>query len=612
MTLVEFLVIGIAAVPLTLVLLDRLRPDIAALIIAAALGLAQFVGLPVLGAAHTPGDAVRAFSGLSQPVIVTLIGLFIVTHGLERTGVTRWLARQIVRIGGSSERRLIALLTTVAALVSLLMNNLAAGAMLLPSAINISNRTGIRPSRLLMPIAFGTLLGGAATYFTTANIVVSDLLVSSRPPQPPLSILDFTPTGGLIAIGGIIFITLFASSLLPDRAPSAEQMMVRHTGSELEDLYQLGERLWEARILPDSPLAGKTLAQSRIGKKLGLAVIAIWHGRQAIFVPSPGQVLNSDDILVVTGREERIEQLEAQGTKIGRENHERHISTRGVRFFEITPSPRSGAEGYSLKDLGFRRKHGLTAVALLREGRSYRTDVADFKLRLGDSILLVGSEEQLPLLRANPDFIVLETDTSDQPVYWRRAAFTVGITGLAIIASILGVPTSLAMLGCGIVMTLAGITRVQEFYRTMEWSAIFLIAGMYALSLAMVNTGLADTVGLAVVRISEPFGPLGLAAGAYLITVLLTQVIGGQVTALITGPIAISAAISSGVNPHAIAVATAIGCSASFFTPIAHPVNILMIGPANYRFGDFVRLGWGLSLVCFVLLLVGMKLFWGL
>lgn len=612
MTSIEIVVIIVAAVPLGLVMLDRLRPDIAALIIAVALGLLQFAGFKVLGAANTPADAVKAVSGLGQPVIITLIGLFVVTRALERTGVTRWLARQIVKVGGTSEPRLIALLTTTAALLSLLINNLAAGAVLLPSAINISHRTGIKPSKLLIPIAYGTLLGGAATYFTTANIIVSDLLVAASPSQKPLHILDFTPTGGLIALAGIAFIAFFGPRLLPDRTPSPEQMMVRHTGTELEDLYQLGERLWEARVLPDSPMVGKTLAQSRIGKRLGLAVIAIWHGRQAIFVPAPEQVISAHDILVVTGREDRITRLEQQGMRVGREDHSRHMSAQGVRFFEVTPAPRSGAEGYSLKDLGFRRKHGLTAVALLREGRSYRTDVADFKLRLGDSILLVGSEDRLPMLRANPDFIVLETDVSDQPVYWRRAAFVVGITVAGIVASIAGVPIYLAMLGSALIMVMTRVSPIQEFYRSMEWSAVFLIAGMYSLSLAMVNTGLANTIGGLVVNMARPFGPLGLAAGAYLIAVLLTQVIGGQVTALITGPIVISAAISSHVSPQAMAVATAIGCSASFFTPIAHPVNILMIGPANYRFGDFIKLGWGLSLLCFILLLVGMKLFWHL
>jgi len=159
---------------------------------------------------------------------------------------------------------------------------------------------------------------------------------------------------------------------------------------------------------------------------------------------------------------------------------------------------------------------------------------------------------------------------------------------------------------------LAGVLTMEEAYRAVEWQAIFLIAGMYAVSRAMVATGLADLVGQGVVRLITPFGALGLAAGAYVLTSALTQVMGGQVATLVTGPILISAAISAHTNPQAVAVAAAIGCSVSFFTPIAHPVNILMIGPANYTFGDFFRVGWPLTIVCFLMLLVGMMLFWHL
>lgn len=153
---------------------------------------------------------------------------------------------------------------------------------------------------------------------------------------------------------------------------------------------------------------------------------------------------------------------------------------------------------------------------------------------------------------------------------------------------------------------------MEEVYQSIEWQAIFLITGMYAVSIAMVQTGLADLLGHGMLQLVTPLGPLGIAAGAYVLTSLLTQVMGGQVTALVTGPVTISAAIHVGINPHAVAVATAIGCSASFFTPMAHPVNILMIGPANYTFRDFVRAGWQLTLVCFIALVVGLLIFWKL
>ncbi|HLV33826.1 MAG TPA: SLC13 family permease, partial [Spirillospora sp.] len=324
MTLPQIIVILVVLIPLALVVTNRLRADVAALTITVILGAAQFMGLAVLGAANTPRDVVKAISGFSQPVVITLLSLFIVTQCLDKTGVTRWIAQRILAVGGQSETRLIVLLTTAGALLSLFMNNLAAGALLLPTAMDVSRRTGIKPSKFLMPVAYGSLLGGSATYFTTANIIVSDLLTTAVPPQAPLGVLDFTPTGGLIAIAGIIFLGLFARHL-PDRDPHPEQTIARRTGSELEDAYQLGERLWEAQVPAGSPAVGKTIQQLGIRRPLGIAVAAIQRGQQFLLAPDREQTLQTNDVLLIVGREERVNQLVPLGLKIGREHSSGHI-----------------------------------------------------------------------------------------------------------------------------------------------------------------------------------------------------------------------------------------------------------------------------------------------
>ncbi len=608
----QILLVLTLLLPLSLVFLNRLRMDAAALIIAILLGIAQFFGLPMLGLASTPKDAVKAISGFGQPVVITLVSLFILTHGLETSGVARWIARRLMALGGESESRLIALFTAVTAILSLFMNNLAAGALILPSAMEVARRTKVRPSKLLIPVAYGSLLGGSATYFTTANIIVNDLLQIANPPQHPLRIYDFTPTGGLIAIAGIIFLAYAGKKLLPERHPAPEQMMTRLTGTELEDIYQLGERLWEARVQNESPVAGQNLAQIGIGHKYGIEVAAVWHGQQAIFPPSPEQVIHAGDILLIIGREERVNQLQELGLTIGREKQNGHLSPYGVALLEIILAPRSKAVGQSLVELNFRRRYGFTAVALRRMERSYRTNVGDFKLALGDSLLVIGDLNRVRDLQMSPDFIVLQPSPSDQPVNRRQALISSGVVLAAIAASILGVPVYLAMLAAAILMILFGNLKMEEAYQSIEWQAVFLIAGMYTVSLAMVNTGLADRLGEVMIRLITPLGPLGLAAGSYWLTASLTQVMGGQVTALVTGPVVISAAINMDASPQAVAVATAIGCSASFFTPFAHPVNILMIAPANYAFRDFFKIGWRLTIICFFMLLVGMVIFWGL
>ncbi len=612
MSATQILVVIVVLIPIILVIRNRLRIDVAALLMALLLGIAQFFGLGVLGAPQTPAGAIRAIEGLSQPVVVTLLSLFIVTRCLDRTGVTRWITRRILVVGGQSEARLILLFTAATALLSLFMNNLAAGALMLPSAVDVSRRSGIRPSKLLIPVAYGSLLGGSATYFTTANIIASDLLTTAQPPQAPLHVLDFTPTGGLIALTGIVLQAWLGPRLLPDRPPRLEQTIARRTGSELEDVYRLDERLWEVVVPAGTTAVGKTLSDLQLGQRLGITVAAIWRGRKAIFAPTQDQVVASGDILLTIGREEQVNQLGIEGFKVGRNSDNVCMSARGVRFAEVVLSPHSQAQGNTLRELAFREQHGLTVVALLRDNRSYRTNVADIKLQPGDSLLTVGRADRLKSLQANPDFVVIEPDYSDQPIDIVRASLSVAIVFGAIAASIFGMPVFLAMLAAVLLVFILGLLPVEDAYRTVEWQAIFLIAGMYAVSLAMVNTGLADLIGQQVIRFVLPFGPLGLAAGAYLLTAGLTQIIGGQVSMLVTGPIVISSAIQLNVSPQAIAVAAAIGCSASFITPIAHPVNLLMIGPGNYTFTDFFHLGWRLTIACFVMLMVGMALFWGL
>jgi di/tricarboxylate transporter len=613
MTLAAWYVLILVVGALALVAAGKLRGDLAALALAGLLGMAQFAGLSVLDAPGTPsaaGGAAKAISGFGQPVVITLISLFIITRSMEKAGITRLLARELLRIGGRSEARMIGLFAGATAFLSLFMNNLAAVALLLPSALETSRRSGIKPSKLLIPVAFGSLLGGVATYFTTANIIASDLLTIAVPPQARLDVLAFTPTGGLIALAGIAFLAIFGSRLLPDREPPISFSQNRPTGSELEDAYKLGERLWQGVIRDDSPLAGDSLVQAALGERLGVAAVAIWRGQRLIFPLAPFQMLLAGDVVWLVGRADRVRLLAEEGVDLS-ESRE-HISVLGLTFVEVILAPRSAALGRSLKDLEFRSRYGFSAIALLRKGRSYRTHVADFKLEMGDSLLMVGEPHNLKRMGSNPSFMVLEPSLSDQPVQRRQALAAGGIMLAAVAASIAGVPVYLSMLIGAVAVILLGLLTMEEAARAVEWQVIFLIAGMYSVSLAMVHTGLAGMIGEAMVRLVTPFGPLGLAAGAYLLSALLTQVMGGQVTALVTGPVTISAAISLGVNPQAIAVAAAIGCSACFIFPLAHPVNVLILSPGGYTFGDFFPIGWRLTLISFVILLAGMALFWGL
>jgi di/tricarboxylate transporter len=609
-TLPQIFVLLVLIIPLGLVFANRLREDVAALLMATLLALAQFAGLGILGPANTPEAATRALDGFSKPEVITLMSLFIITYCLDKYGVTRWISSRLLTIGGKSERRLIGLFAVTGAILSLFMNTLAAGALLLPGALDASRRSGIRPSKLLIPIAYGTMLGGAATYLTTANIVISSLLPLAQPPQQPLGVLDFTPTGGLIALAGLIFLVIFGKYLLPDRDPPARQ---EEAGAdELLRTYQVYERLWEAEVLPGSPFIQQRLSDVRLGKTLGLVVLGVRHGRQVIPVYQKAYQMQAGDSLLIVGREERTTQLSDQGLKVHSLEASHRVGRRDTVAVEVIVPPRSDAEGKSMRDLTFRTRYGFTAVALWRDQRSYRTDVASFTLQAGDTLLLMGSRERLTELRQQHDLVVIETAGSGDELDLPRVLLTLVIALGALIAMFAGAPVELAMLSATVLLLLTRLIQPDEAYSAIKWRAIFLIAGTISVSLAMVQTNLAQMVGGSVVSLAAPYGKMGLVIGTYLLSAALTQVMGGQISPLVVGPITISAAIHLGVNPQAIAVVTAIAGSVSFITPLSHPVNILMIAPANYRFSDFVKSGWVLTIICFIALVIAVPLFWKL
>ena len=403
---------------------------------------------------------------------------------------------------------------------------------------------------------------------------------------------------------------LIGRRLLPSRESVGRAALAR---TDLTQTYQLAERLWEVRVHPDSPLVNQQLAASVIGARLGVTVAAIWHGREAKMPPAPTDLIAAGDILLVLGREERVRQLEAQRTTIGRYGYHRQTgSDLSVHLTEVVIAPRSPAIGQTLKELRFRTKFGLTTVALWREGRSYRTDVGDFPLQAGDAVLMVGAPGRIALFAEEPGYIVLNGSQPTTPAP-RKAIWAVVITAVVLLLSAAGlVPTAEAMLAGAAALVLTGCINMEEAYRAIEWRVVVLIAGMLPIGTALVETGLAARIGQAFTLALASAGPLALIAGLYLFTIVLTQLVGGQVTALIVGPIAVSAAVQLGVNPSAVGVAVAIGCSAAFLTPIAHPVNVLMMGPGGYIFSDFLRVGLGMTIVGFLTLLVVMPLFWQL
>ncbi len=596
----ETILVAVILAALILIVTNRLRADLVALLVLLTLGATGIV---------SPQEAL---SGFSRPVVFTIMGLFIITHALEDTGVMQWVGDRLRLFGGGSEARLMLVLMTTGTCLALVMNIIAAGAVLLPVAVRVARDSNIRPSRLLIPASFGTLLGGMSTYFATANVIMSGILQEQE--LTGLGITDFLPTGGLIAVLGIAYMLLVGRRLLPDRESVGGSLSPRVLARNLYETYRLDERLWEVRVPPGSRLVNVPLSHSHIGEELGVCVVGIWRNHHAILAPGPLEIIHPNDYLLLLGNQDNIHQLVDWGVLVGRDNgHSTRQHDYAVDLTEVIIPPRSTIIGKTLADIRFRNKFGLTTVALWREGESLRSDVGKIPLQVGDALLVVGPARKFKTLAQERDFLVLQSSHAYQPPLPQKAWMALLIMALVLIASFLKiVPTEEAVLAGGVAMVLTGCLNMDEAYRAVEWRVVFLIAGMIPMSIAIINTGLADRISGWFIANLSPYGPLALVAGLYLLTMLVTQVIGGQVSALMVGPIAITAALEAGVNPQAMAVAVAIACSTAFLTPIAHSVNVLMMGPGGYNFGDFFRVGFGMTLVAFVGLLAGMVIFWGI
>jgi di/tricarboxylate transporter len=598
LSIAEYYLLFVIGVALVLIVSNRLSPDLVALMILLALGLSGIVTLE------------QALSGFSSPAVVTIIGLFIITGALERNGVILWLSSRLAHLAGTAEIRLVAVMMSAGALLSLVVNNIAAGAVLLPAALRVAHHAHVRPSRVLLPLAFGTLVGGMATLFTTANILISAMLQEQG--ERPLTMLDFLVSGGVVMLVGIAYMAFIGRRMLPDRESSVRAAMLAESEPDLQDTYELEKRLWEAHVPPGSPLVGQSLRESRLGADLGIMVLALMREQELKTPLSSRDQIAAGDILLVLGRQERVCQLEALQAQVSPASQQTHaLYSEAVRPHEVFIPPRSPVIGCTLTDLQFRSRLGLTAVAIWRGTRSYRTDVGKMPLQAGDALLMTGPDQRLQELGQEPGYIV--PDAPRMSPSSPRKLWTTIIAALAIGSSIAGlIPTPEAMLLGAVVLVLAGCLRMSEVYSAVEWRIIFLIAGMAPLSIATQETGLAEKVGNLFISLFLPLGPLGLVAGFYLLTFLVVQMLGGQVTALVVGPLAIASALQAGVNPLAMGVAVAIACSASFLTPVAHPVNLLMMNPGGYTPGDFLRVGSGMALVCFLATMLSIALFWQL
>jgi di/tricarboxylate transporter len=588
---ITFIVLIIA---ILLFLSDRLRPDLIALLVLLALGLSGVL------------TAQESFSGFSRSAVIAIISIFILAEGLRRTGLTETLGEALIRLGGKNESTLVFTVTLAGALLSLFMNNIAAASVLMPAISGAARKSGISASRLLMPLAFGTILGGMATLLTTTNILVSGIL--RQQDLAGFGLLDFAPVGIPIVIFGTFYMALIGWRLLPVQA-HPEMPATSESENGLRGVYRLNERLIHGRVFAGSPLAGQTVLQSQLREKYKLNIVSIRRGGNTKDVISPNMAIKVGDILHLIGRLDSIPVNELEELLELFSLPEDDLPP--MTLVEVVLTPRSSLIGQTLREARFRDKYNVNVLAIWRAGRPYRTGYNEMPLQFGDALLLQGPAEQIPVLQTEPELLVLAGHTAHIQKSKAVLATLVMLVTLAV-AAFSPFPTGEVMLAGAVMMVLLRVLDMDQAYRSVEWKSVFLVAGILPLGTAMAKTGAATLLSDALMSTLGHSGMLILLAGLVGLTILFTQVMNGAAVAAIMAPIGIQIAQTVGADPRALAMAVALATSVAFITPLGHPVNVLVMGPGGYKFRDFAKVGLLLTLITFVVILIFLPIAWPL
>lgn len=569
---------------------EKLRVDVVALLVLITLALTGLL---------TPAEV---FAGFANPAVITVWAVFIVSGGLFKTGVADVLGSHIARLAGNSEPRLIAMIMLTCGLMSAFMNNIGATAVLLPAVAGIAHQTKIPLSKLLIPLAFSSLLGGNLTLIgTPPNILASSILAERG--LPTFSFFDFLPTGIIVFSAGILYMVFIGRHLLPSYEPVKDIQTRR-----------LREYISEVRVSDRSPLVGQALYETRLGAEYGLSVLAIIRNQKNRIIPLPDVRLAAGDLLIVEGAAKDLMRAQEALALISETGQEADLimNSDENHLVEATLSPRSSMAGRSLKQMRFRDHYGFTALAIWRHGEVIFQRLSEVELQFGDALLLQGPHHRLAALQEGDDFLVMEPVALEQR---RRdkAPLAVGIMLLVLALTTLGgLHISLAMVIGVALMVLGGVLNMDEAYQSIEWRSIFLIACMLPLGTAMETTGTARFLADLVVGATAGLGLLATLAAIYILAGLITEPMSNAAATVLMVPIVIDIALELGASPQAFVLATVIGASTSFLTPVGHQANVLVMGPGGYRFSDYTRVGLLLNLVILIATLLFLPLIWPL
>ena len=571
----------------------------------------------------TPNEAL---AGFSNTVVIMIAGLFVVGAGIFRTGIAKMIGKQLLKLAGKSEKRLLIIVMVVVAFFSAFISNTGTVAVLMPVVISMALEMKVSPSKLLIPLAYASSLGGVLTLIgTPPNLVISQALVDNG--YDPLNFFAFTPIGLITLVVGLLFLVIFSKKILPNHPEQFQNRHTINTPKELANYYKLQNHLHKVRVSPTSPLVGQTLDYFHLSNHYNLTVVEVKRSgerkrliKETLYLEGTRNIVfQADDILIILGNQEHLDQfkMDYKVDFVEEERNEEIISQLLATDFEITEvllNPHSSFNKKTIEGIHFREKYNCNVLAINRKGKYIFNDISNVTLRFGDALLVHGSLKDISILSKETMDVVVIGEIDEDKVVNNHLKKKAPIAALNMVLMLVLMTFSIvsavtAVLITAFLMVITGCLRnMDDVYRKINWESVVLIAAMLPIATALDKTGGVAFISEGLIQLLGTYGPFTVMAGFYIITMLLSQVISNTATAVIFAPIALTSAINMGVSPYPFLFAISIAASMAFATPIATPPNAIVMTAGGYKFSDFVKVGIPLQIVIAIVVLITLPL----
>jgi di/tricarboxylate transporter len=601
MTLPVMLVMGVLILAILLFIFEWVRVDV--------VGIIMMIILPLLGLV-TPKEAI---SGLSSNAVVSIIAVIIIGAGLDKTGAMNSLARVLLKFAGKNESRIMILISGTVAFISSFMQNIGAAALFMPAAKRICRQTNIPVSRILMPMGFCAIIGGCITLIGSSPLILmNDVMKISDPNVEPFGLFSVTPIGLALIIAALAYFVLFGRFILP--AGDGEEVGSGPMSRELERTYHDIGNLFEIEV-PESFNGPQSLEELEIRPIFFTTVLGISSkGGTVINSPDFSDTVEGGDTMIVEGPPDLVAKMvQSFGwhLKEDLDVFAESFSPNNAGIMETIITPRSELVGKTLRSFSFRKKNGVTPLAIFREDKTFVGDISTMTLRAGDALLLQGSWEQFHYLKERSDLAFTE-EVQGEILRTDKVKFAVGSLILSLVM-ILGfhVQLSIALLTGAMGMVLTKVLSIDEAYDSVDWMTVFLLGGLIPLGIAFEKTGAAKLIAETIMGGMGDVSPFILLTVIAILTSFFTLVASNVGATVLMVPLAMNMAGTAGADPRIAAMVVAVACSNTFILP-THQVNALIMRPGGYKTKDYFRVGAGMTILYLVVMMGSISVFYGI